>query len=524
MFGKKKDKEEKKEKKHRGPIFKLFRFIIGLFFICLIASIAFLIYIGVNVVSTENFNGNETVEKIKSENKSLNVIGDDIIYDSLTDLSNTNYYTISLDETEMNYLLHGLSKKLNSKVDNIYMYYNEDNTYSLYMPIEWLFFKTCLVMDTTLVYSSDTDTINMHISNLSLGKFGVSNFVVKTFILPNINEQYINSLFEKIDLRVKTKIESTYIDVSINSDDFINLILNKVDNDGLFNVVYSTLKESNNISYTFTKEEIGLSANLTDTISENNKNSIESNLSTTKSKMNTLISNKVVNNNNSNLIFNYLINGYSYLSDEDKEKIKKVDLSSISIDSSNIETYSGVIKRDDSTIASKFLIDNFYNLEPCVVIGEDEINNELSLGNIVGTSYAKLDSNNANFAYIIIESLYCSITSDEISFNILLDLNGKETVITLNFEKENGVGLLELKLKDSKIGKLNVSSENSSVIMEFIDKKNDKEFVYVNDNNNLVIDLSVYESERFKGVVEFLKVTSIYDLDIERVKISYKKN
>ena len=126
-----KDKEEKETKKKHGPIFKLIRFIILLFFLILFIAIGLVIYLGINIVSSDNFTGNETVERIKSEDKSFNTVKNDILYDSFTTLSDSDTtYSISLDEEEMNYLLHSVSKDISKNVDNVYIIYGEDN-YSL---------------------------------------------------------------------------------------------------------------------------------------------------------------------------------------------------------------------------------------------------------------------------------------------------------------------------------------------------------------------------------------------------------
>ncbi len=518
----KQESEDVKKKKKRGPIFRLFRFIIGLFFIVLILAIALVIYLAVNIVSSDNFTGNEMVERIKNENESLETVSNDIMYDSFTTLSDSNTtYSISLDEEEMNYLLHSLSKEIGSNVDNIYIYYQEDGKYSLYMPLEWMFFKSCLVMDASITYSSSTDTIDLNISNLSLGKFGVNNFFVKNLILPNFNEEYINKLFGQINLTTETKIDGTNINVSVKSDDFINLILSKTDN-SLYNVLYSTLKTDNDVSYTFTSEEIGINFELKDIKETSNTHSIESNLTSVKANMNTLLENKVVNAKNSDLVFNYLVKGYSYLTKEEKEEIESIDLSSISITSDNVKTYNGIIERNKDILSNKFIIDNLRVLDPSIVIPEEDLNKEINNQELIGTSYIFLNKECSKFSYVIVESLYTQIYADKVSVNVLLNINSFETVVTLNFSKVNGDNYLELKLESASIGSISVDNSNSDVIMNYIENGLTTKMMYVNDNNNFVIDLGVYESKEFKGALIFSYFHSVYDLEDGQVRISYK--
>lgn len=520
-MAKDKEKEEKETKKKHGPIFKLIRFIILLFFLILFIAIGLVIYLGINIVSSDNFTGNETVERIKSEDKSFNTVKNDILYDSFTTLSDSDTtYSISLDEEEMNYLLHSVSKDISKNVDNVYIIYGEDN-YSLYMPVEWLFFKSCLVMDTKITYSSSTDTIDLNITNLSLGKFGVSNFFVKTFVLPNLNAKYIDNLFAKVNLTTTTNFDNGNINISINSDDFINLILSNTSND-LYSVLYSTLKTNSKVSYSFTKDSMSINFDLTDAKETGNKYSLETSLNSVKNNMNTLLENKIVNEDNSNLVFNYLVNGYRYLSDDEKQEIKKIDLSSISISEDNVESYTGIIERNSGLISAKFVIADLKNLSPSVVVSDDDLNKELNNQDVVGKSFVFLNMDSSKFTYIIIESLYTEISADHVSVNILININSFETLIKLDFACVNGIGKLELSLENSSIGSIAVDNSNSTTIMKYIESVVTTKMMYVNENNNFVIDLSVYESEKFKGALELLGFHSEYELEEDQIKISYK--
>lgn len=521
-MSKDKEESEKETKKKHGPIFKLIRFIILLFFLILFIAIGLVIYLGINIVSSDNFTGNETVERIKSEDKSFSTVKNDILYDSFTTLSDSNTtYSISLDEEEMNYLLHSISKDISKNVDNIYIYYSLDN-YSLYMPVEWLFFKSCLVMDTKITYSSSTDTIDLNITNLSLGKFGVSNYFVKTFVLPNLNAKFIDDTFKKFNLTTTTDFDNGNINISISSDDFINLILSNTSND-LYSVLYSTLKTNSKVSYSFTKDEIAINFDLTDAKELNNNHSLESSLTSVKTNMNTLLENKIVNENNSNLVFNYLVNGYGYLSDDEKQEIKKIDLSSIAIKEDNVESYTGIIERNSELIQAKFVVSDLNKLSPGVVVSDDDLNKELNNQEVVGKSFVFLNMDSKKFTYVIIESIYTEISIDHVSVNILLNINSFETLIKLDFESVSGMEKLELSLQSSSIGSIAVDNSNSAAIMKYIESVVTTKMMYVNENNNFVIDLSVYESERFKGALELLGFHSEYELEEEQIKISYKK-
>ena len=93
-----KDVNVEKPKKKKHPIKTFFRVIIGLFFFVLIAAIALVIYIGVNISTTENFNGSERVQEIAGENKTTSEVGQNILFESLDSLkdSSTNDMTIAL--------------------------------------------------------------------------------------------------------------------------------------------------------------------------------------------------------------------------------------------------------------------------------------------------------------------------------------------------------------------------------------------------------------------------------------------
>ncbi len=529
--------EEENKKKKRGPIRKIIHFICVLVVLLLVVAIGLIIYLAVNIVSNDNFNGSESVQAIAKENKDIKEVSNYIVCDSLNSLkdSDTNELNITLDETNMNYMLHSVSKTIDLsplKVKNIYTTYNSDSNYSIYVPVEFLFFKSCLYGTMDIKYNSATNNIDINVSKLNLGKLSTNNFLIKNIALKAIKDETINQIFTSVGLESTTTVKGSEIDVSIKSDSISKLIENKVSDTNLeiVDVVYNTLSISNNLSYTFTKEEIGLKANLNNAVGTSSRSLENDSLDDVKLQMNKLIRGGVVNKQNVSLVFNYLVNGYSFLSDEEKNAIKALDLSTIGLTSEESKTkYKGIITRHDDKVKlyvdglsfAKALLDKKIELS----VSEDSINHEIEKNKCVGLSKAFIDRSGNSFTYIIIEDIYTEIHDDNLDLNILLNINSKEVLISMNLNKINGQGKLVTKVNSIKLGNINVDKSEYKTVLKFLNNNISVDYFTIDDvNEQVTLDFKDRGSDNLIQLINDFEFSPEYVLSENKFSLVYSTN
>ena len=527
-----KDVNVEKPKKKKHPIKTFFRVIIGLFFFVLIAAIALVIYIGVNISTTENFNGSERVQEIAGENKTTSEVGQNILFESLDSLkdSSTNDMTIALSEDNMNYLLHSAATKINLgslKVKNMYMTYNSDTKYTIYIPCEFLFIKSCAYASCTLKYIEKTDVVDLYVEKINIGKLDTNNFIIKNFVLPNINETSIERMFKKLGLNASCSIDRNGIDIKVPSSDILAKLTNAINQESstMFNVLYDTLNDNKKISFEFSKENIGLKASLSEAINTNPSDSIESNLSSAKTKMQTLINSKICTHSNSSIVFNYLVNGYDMLEDEEKAVVDKLDFSSVGIN--DVTSYNGVLTRSNDKVnfsldfvkAAEYLAARQFVLH----INEETINHEIEKNKCVGLSSAVLNMANNSFSYIVIEDINTRIHEDSLEIVILLDINSKESEMVIKLDKVSGSGKLTTSINNIKMGNLAISADKYADILKFIGDNVSLKYLSIDlDNQYIILDFKDCGNENFISLVSNYNFEPEYTLVEEKFELVYK--
>lgn len=523
--------ENNKKRKKRHPIRTFFRVIFGLVFVALILAIALVIYVGVNISTSENFNGSERVQQIAKEDRPTSQVTQNVLYDSLENLKNssTNEMDIALSEDNMNYLLHAASGKINLgklKVKNIYMTYDSDSNYTIYMPCEFLMIKSCVYASCTIKYIDTTDVVDMKINKINVGKLDTNNFIIKNFVLPNIDEASFENMFKNLDLNAKCKIDKTGFDIKIPSRDILNKLTSSINSNELFSVLFDTLNSQKKIGYSFTKSNIGLSADVSNAIEASLSDSIEAVLATPKANIQTLINSKIINMDNSSLVFNYLVNGYEMLSDNDKVLIKKIDLSSIGITSANVESYPGVISRSDDHVnfdidfveAAQYLANREFTLQ----VHEDTINHEIEKNKCVGLASAVLNLSGDAYSYIVVEDINTRIHENYLDIVILLDVNSKETEVVIKLNKVNGEGKLVTNIDEITIGDLKVSESKYDTVLKFINANLNLKYLSVDlTNKQIVLDFKDCGNTNLVSLIERHKFTPEYKLVDGKFELVY---
>ncbi len=536
-FNKETIEQSNRKKKRKGPIRRFFKFIFVVLFLLIILVIGVGIYLGVNIVTKDNYYGNETIQTIKKENKSLNYVTNYVIYDSISDASSDKKISISLDETNMNYLLNATSKTIDFgplHVDNMYMYYDNENlgNYKIYMPMSFLFFKTCAYGDATITYDENTDFIDINIKEMKLGKLSSDNWLIKQTVLRFFDANIIKDSFTKINVKSEVGIDGSKVDIKLNGHDIIRLMLNSSSNSAmdLASILYQNLDDAKKVKYVF-NDHIGIECEL-DGIALDSyaSNSIEDDLLNIKNNMQTLLDNKICNENNTSLIWTYLVNGYNYLSDNDKTLIKKVDLKSIGIEKDKIENYTGVIDRQEETfdfdidLKKALELANLVDKKIQFVVSESFFNSNIRQSELVGSTKAYISKDRNSFAYFIVEDVDVSFANELMSISILLDINGCEINISLELSQTNNLSKLETTLSSIKIGTLELNDDSCNTLLKFLDEKIELSFISIDaKNNNITIDFSNLYKKNLLDAIAVFEWDSYYDIVDDYITLTFEK-
>lgn len=187
----------------------------------------------------------------------------------------------------------------------------------------------------------------------------------------------------------------------------------------------------------------------------------------------TLLNNKIIDTEYSDLAFKYLIQGYSKLKEEEKTEIVKMDFSSIGI-MDNI-TYKGVFEGYESSITEIMAtqLKNISLVEGGIRLSVDEnaLNSIFIKLPIIGQGsvfYSK-EANNYTISYITLESMFFNVAKDNISITLIVNINGFRMAIDSSFFGYNSTALsFSADLNSVNFGTLIATEEEKQAMMEYL--------------------------------------------------------
>lgn len=133
-------------------------------------------------------------------------------------------------------------------------------------------------------------------------------------------------------------------------------------------------------------------------------------------------------------VFRLLVKGYASLSDQDKAALEGVDLTSVGI--TDKETYRGMMEKEQRSLSDLLTNDQFFlssgALLPTfgVKITDDMLTEVLRSMNFVGFSLAFSGADTGRVAYVVIEQFNLLATENHIDLEMIVNINGVQTVMT----------------------------------------------------------------------------------------------
>lgn len=335
------------------------------------------------------------------------------------------------------------------------------------------------------VKQTETD-FKVIVKKLQLGKFnltsGLGRLAIEKVLLPQIDlETELNNNFEESDIPVtftwedlsftltkadlKTKVNSILTESMDNPSygTIISELLDTfIDTEGVINLGASE------------NDGFGLVLDVTEFAYDGEITAPRFDFEAFKAKILTLDENGIINNDNSGLIIFYLLVGYANISEENRAIIDACDFSSIGIaDQTAHLGYANISTSDDNI--EEDIINQLYSevgdlSDGLIQISLDEatINDILAATSIIGEGFSLYRSNSAyeKYTFVGVESLFCDVVDDGLSFSLALSLNGQRLLLSTDFEQDTLVTTdVKLALTDISLGNYHMSEEAKEAIL-----------------------------------------------------------
>lgn len=145
-------------------------------------------------------------------------------------------------------------------------------------------------------------------------------------------------------------------------------------------------------------------------------------------------------------VFRLLVKGYASLSDQDKAALEGVDLTSVGV--TDKETYRGMMEKEQRSLSDLLTNDQFFlssgALLPTfgVKITDDMLTEVLRSMNFVGFSLAFSGADTGRVAYVVIEQFNLLATENHIDLEMIVNINGVQTVMTAALSAPPAAGVV----------------------------------------------------------------------------------
>lgn len=133
-------------------------------------------------------------------------------------------------------------------------------------------------------------------------------------------------------------------------------------------------------------------------------------------------------------VFRLLVKGYASLSDQDKAALEGVDLTSVGV--TDKETYRGMMEKEQRSLSDLLTNDQFFLSSGALLstfgvkITDDMLTEVLRSMDFVGFSLAFSGADTGRVAYVVIEQFNLLATENHIDLEMIVNINGVQTVMT----------------------------------------------------------------------------------------------
>lgn len=426
-----------------------------------------------------------------------------IIYSAIVQGINENYYKteedkVIVDQNEFKIRsVYGEIKK-----GHIYLYAHVDSYIDA-------------IINVKLELKQTETEFKLVVKSLRLGKLsfisGLGRLIINKVVLPKFDlEKELNDALDDTDFPLEFSMED--LSFSINKEELkakvsdlmatsigepsystllAELVSAFIDREGVLNLGVSEANEA------------GLVIDISDFAYDGEITAPKFDFEDFASKLVTLDEHNILTNDNFGLIDSYLLVGYENLNEENKATIATYDFSSIGIINPSLhEGYSHIVTASENlqdTVKADLYseIADLSDGKIKINLNENTVNNVLASTPIIGDGYSlyRSDSVYERYTYLGVESLYCDIVNDSLSFNLSMNLNGQKILLSTDFDQDTTVTQdVKLQLNDVNIATYHMSSNARLAIMDILEG-----VIGANDLIKIEGDSLVVKTSNFKS-------------------------
>ena len=470
----------------------------------LVLLIVVVVGVGAGIVvynlSDSSFSEPDYLKNVEPKKLEMN----NLVSKSMENSKTTGKMNISLEEKELNIILKSISLDLNEKLQNskisvetmyVEVVNSDDIKFVSYINISG--FKTSLRGE--FLFNLDNNKFNITIDNLKVGKLGLERDIVVSLIKKFGGSQNLSHDLE-LAPGIFLNLDMSKLSVTLDLLDVKDMLLNSLsttDEYDLYQTIINVVfRVDNLISLTEQEHAIGFDINLEPFSYSNTidaKMPYEINFDNVNTQIESLLNNGIIESDLASAVATFLVKGYEYTSDEVKEEIKNVDLSSVGV--TNKETYKGVIVYNDSEVKDVFVEQalGFNVLNPTEFEGfkldEAVWNNYFVKTETVGRmfEFVRKEDNKYESTYLAINSLYIDIKDDHFALYLLASINGKYVVVNFELDALPATGLkIDSTISSMRLGSTTLNSDEISKLLTFLKNAITDEWISIEPENSKI--------------------------------------
>lgn len=439
-----------------------------------------------------------TNEKYENQELDVNIPINNLIAKSLEFTPSTSKIDFSLNPSDLDYILYSIVDAIDGQLDPIRFNGSKveliDGVYYLKVNVNYQNINS--IVDLELDFEEKDNEFTIYIQDLKVGKLGVNNKLVHTFI-DNIDLSMLTDTLEQNDIYCSISLKD--FSVSITQQNLFDMIRSRTVNDpnsNLINILLDVIKNNHQLYNFETENELHLNIDL-EKLKYNSSVSQYTpiDFSTIELLTESLLENNVIKYHQVNDVFNYLINGYDDCSDEILQRISSIDLSSVNIDSQT--SYTGLIDKDSKSLKEYITDTNIdYQLGDTSIqlnIQEEDINSVIQNNELKGASYSISHGKDDNesysnqVSYLIIEDIIMNMLKDQITLDLIINIHGYRLGIHADFTCQTHQGLvLEGTLENLTIGELALNNYQKTELIKYLNTMMEDSWISLSNNENTI--------------------------------------
>lgn len=213
-------------------------------------------------------------------------------------------------------------------------------------------------------------------------------------------------------------------------------------------------------------------------------------------------------------VFRLLVKGYASLSDQDKAALEGVDLTSVDV--IDKETYRGMMEKEQRSLSDLLTNDQFFlssgALLPTfgVKITDDMLTEVLRSMNFVGFSLAFSGADTGRVAYVVIEQFNLLATENDIDLEMIVNINGVQTVMTAALSAPPAAGVaINAKVDSVMLGEEPLAEAQRRELLTYLASAADVDFIAFNAEEETV---TLRFAEAIAGLSELQRLCETYPM------------